>query len=160
MKSQIFLIASLAFLVSLSSCDPFKPFYQDMEGVWEVSSITIGERISQAGAALPDTSFNSFGELDFAFCDKNAHETATCQYTMTLADGQMFELEYQIVDAEELELVLSSGGADVPEDKDLAAIYEMTLNENDMTLMSAPNSSPLLAPAFQGRAITITLNRK
>ncbi len=160
MKSQIFLIATLVFLASLTSCDPFKPFYQDIEGEWEVTNISISERISRSGEALPDTSFDSFGVLNFAFCDRDAHETANCQYSMLLMDGQTFELEYQIGDTEDLELVLGSGGADVPENKDLAAVYSMTLNENDMTLMSAPNSSPFLAASYQGQAITITLKRK
>lgn len=160
MKSPVIIIASLLLLVSITSCDPFQPLYRDIEGSWEVTNITIGERTDRSGQAIADTSFAELGVLEFAECSKDAHNIADCDYELSLPSGEVYQLQYQIIDVEDMEFSLGGSGAEVPEQFDLSGGYFVSVNENEMMLTNKPQSSPLLAFYYQGRSISITLNRK
>ncbi|MEL7533213.1 MAG: hypothetical protein AAFN10_17990, partial [Bacteroidota bacterium] len=160
MKSSIILIFSLLLLASITSCDPFQPLYQDIEGSWELSNITISERFSATGETLADTSFSSLGDFEFSPCDKQDHSNSACKYNLTLPDGRIFELDYQIVDSEDLQITLGGFEDGLRNTENPAGIYDMTLTTTEITLMSQAKSFPDLADAYRGRSLSITLNRK
>ncbi|MFK7926475.1 MAG: hypothetical protein AB8H47_31290 [Bacteroidia bacterium] len=160
MKSSI-IIVSLLLLVSITSCDPFKPIYEDIEGQWEVANITIGERTSfNSAESLPDTSLTTLSQFDFAFCDQEGHAANSCDFSLTLADGQTRALIYHYVDADDQELVLGGAVRDIPDQENISGVYLVSMDGETMTLQSAPNSSPFLVAQYQGRSLTITLNRQ
>jgi len=161
MKPSIIIIASLVLLVSIPSCAPFKPIYEDIQGQWEVTNITIGERTSFTSAeSLPDTNLTTLSEFDFAFCDKEGHAANSCDFSLTLADGQTRALIYHYVDADDRELVLGGEVRDTPDQENISGVYFVSMEGETLTLQNAPNSSPFLVAQYQGRSITITMNRK
>lgn len=84
MKTSFFLPGVMLAAVALLGCDPRvdKQTLQKLDGTWEVSSVTIRERIAADGTALPDTVVvNPSGEIVIDFCD----QANDCPITETLS---------------------------------------------------------------------------
>ncbi|MEL6593682.1 MAG: hypothetical protein AAFQ68_26510 [Bacteroidota bacterium] len=160
MKSPIIILASLLLLISITSCDPLRPIYRDIDGDWEVASITISDRTSLSGDALADTSVNVLAEFSFDLCDRNANDNANCTGTLTTTDGGIFDINYQVGDAEEPQMILSVPTTDLKESSNPFGTYDLMLEAESITLTTKPNTSELIASSYRGRTLTITLNRK